>query len=300
MTTLADSQRFLRQKRATGRLSDNEIEQAYKAWYGTEASRAEERAKIELQAKRDQAVKEQGASRLAQSNRQIQMKERAERDRRHATEAQGKLQLLKLAVPDLFMYEGGGRGGAQAGTTQAIGGQAIGTGVGRDDKVHGRAVGSLSEAPRGQEAASVASSFTEANQAFAPPKGGWGRVGAATKQGLKGGLVAGKPAEGAAAGLLRGLVGEVFNWGDAAYANYQANRDPGVISARNAALEAISAAEGGGYSVAEPGQSAAMLGEDQGAFTDHFAATMGEDQGAFAEQAAAEIGAEMDGGGWGY
>jgi len=142
MATLADSQRFLKQKRASGRLSPNEIESAYKAWYSTEAGNLNERARIDdtarrtgLQAGRDAESKrqagvrdKQAGARDAEAKRQAGVREglllRAEKAANETAQAQGRLQLAKMAVPDLFMDgAGGGDEGAQGATESTFGPQ---------------------------------------------------------------------------------------------------------------------------------------------------------------------------------
>jgi len=120
MTTLADTQDFLRQKRAIGRLSPDEMESAYKAYYSSEAGQALNRQELQLRT-------EQEDRRLALQQNQIDIQERQYRDNRAAEKIQGRLQIAKVAVPDLFMYKGGDGGGAQTSTTSAIGGGDSGT-----------------------------------------------------------------------------------------------------------------------------------------------------------------------------
>lgn len=108
MATIQQIQNFLRQKRAQGRLSPQEIQQAYHGYFGAESDASMERERIEQQERRDTEAKRQAQWRELQYAKQ-------ERDARHAAELKGRLQLAKIAVPDLFQTGGGG-GGAQQST----------------------------------------------------------------------------------------------------------------------------------------------------------------------------------------
>ena len=138
MTTLQEAQRWLRQKKASGRLSPTEEQQAYQAYFSTEAGNLNDRARIEQQAQRDAVTKSQGAERLAQEGRKVALYEQEAKDKADALETQGRLQLAKIAVPDLFMEGGGNGGGAQGETQSALGTSQIGS------RESGRAVDSLS------------------------------------------------------------------------------------------------------------------------------------------------------------
>lgn len=111
MTTFQEAQRWLRQKKASGRLSPTEEKQAYEAYFQTEAGQLDERARIEQQAERD-----------AEAKRQAQFKEsaylREEEKANEAAEITGRAQALKLASPDLFMDSGKGDNGFQIGGAQ--------------------------------------------------------------------------------------------------------------------------------------------------------------------------------------
>jgi len=139
MASIEEIQRFLRQKRATGRYQPHEIESAYKAHFGAESAQATNRAQIDLQAKRDAEAKRQAAFRESAALRE---EERLE----EANKLKGKLQIAKIAMPDLFMYEGGGTAGAQTGTSQAYSSDgAKETGVSREALDQGISEQSASE-----------------------------------------------------------------------------------------------------------------------------------------------------------
>lgn len=121
MSSLADTQAYLRQKRATGRLSPDEIESAYTGFYQNESNQMLANARQDLDSRRVAINESQTQQRIDQSNRQLQIQERAERDARHEAELQGRLQFAKMAVPDLFQAGGDTTGGAQEATSQAVG-----------------------------------------------------------------------------------------------------------------------------------------------------------------------------------
>jgi len=104
MATIQQIQNYLRQKRSQGRLSPDEIAQAYRGYFGAESDASLGRAQHELEAKRQ-------AEASAQADRRLQMQAVRDREARHAAEVQGRLQLAKMAVPSLFQADQGGQGG---------------------------------------------------------------------------------------------------------------------------------------------------------------------------------------------
>jgi len=119
MATIQQIQNYLRQKRSQGRLSPDEIAQAYRGYFGAESDASLGRAQHELEAKRQ-------AEASAQADRRLQMQAVRDREARHAAEVQGRLQLAKMAVPSLFQADQGGQGGgAQFGTRGLLGGYNV-------------------------------------------------------------------------------------------------------------------------------------------------------------------------------
>lgn len=121
MSSLQQVQNYLRQKKASGRLSDAEEVNAYKAYFGTEAGMNLKRSQHELDVRRVDITEKQNQQRIQMAQDEA---DRAE----EANKVQGRMALSKIAVPDLFMYEGGvkdGGGGAQTASTQAVGSQGV-------------------------------------------------------------------------------------------------------------------------------------------------------------------------------
>lgn len=89
MTTLSDLQTYLSQKRATGRLSAGEMDQAYKAYYESEAARALERSQLALQ---ERSLN----SDIQHRNRSLALQEEAMEDASDAARISGITQLGTL------------------------------------------------------------------------------------------------------------------------------------------------------------------------------------------------------------